>query len=349
MNKKNYLKKAINSGIPLVILISLGIVVLLCLVLSETPLKTLRFFFIGPFQNLYYFGNMINNAIPLIFGGLGICIAMQSNNFNLGGEGQVYCGAFVSTIIAVNLAALGIFGGIVALLCGALIAGLIGAISGYLKMKWNTSELITSFLLSNALVLVINYLISDIFLDTSTNLIATKKIPEIMRLQKIMLPSDLSTGILYAIVAVILVHVFLYKSKLGYELRVSGANYKFAVYGGINVKRSMILPMFISGAFYGLGGALAIFGTLFSCMKEFHVGLGWNGLAVALIAKFKPKAVLPAAIFFAWIGSGARIAMQRCDVTLEIASIVQAVVFFLITCEYFQHEYFNKKEVIACK
>lgn len=76
---------------------------------------------------------------------------------------------------------------------------------------------------------------------------------------------------------------------------------------------------------------MAVYGTYYSTMKEFSSGMGWNGLAVALIARNRPQAVIPAAVFFAWIGSGARIAMQFSDITFEIASIVQSVVFFLVT------------------
>jgi simple sugar transport system permease protein len=89
--------------------------------------------------------------------------------------------------------------------------------------------------------------------------------------------------------------------------------------------------MFISGALYGFGGGMTIYGTYYAAMKEFSAGMGWNGLAVALIARSKPAAVIPAAIFFAWIGSGARMAMQFSDVTFELASIVQSVIFFLVS------------------
>jgi simple sugar transport system permease protein len=118
---------------------------------------------------------------------------------------------------------------------------------------------------------------------------------------------------------------------MGYEIRMAGDNETFARYGGINTKLNTILAMFMSGAFYGLAGGLAVFGTYYGTIKEFSSGMGWNGLAVALIARFQPLAVIPASIFFAWIGSGARIAMQNSDTTFEVASIVQSVVFFLIT------------------
>jgi simple sugar transport system permease protein len=144
-------------------------------------------------------------------------------------------------------------------------------------------------------------------------------------------PSNLSAALLIAVVIVIIVHIFLNRTKLGYEFRMAGANEIFARYGGINTKRNTVIAMFLSGALYGLAGGLAVFGTYYGTIKEFSAGLGWNGLAAALIAGFYPAALIPASLFLAWISSGARIAMQNSDVTFEIASVVQAVIFFLAT------------------
>lgn len=325
-----------SVGMLTIIGISLAVLVALALLLSKTPWKTLRYFFIGPMQNTYYFGNMLNSAIPLIFGGLGVSLAMRAGSFNLGGEGQLYGGSFVATICALFLAPLGFFGAVVALVAGAFTGASLAGISGVLRMKWKTNELITSFLLSNAVVLVVNYLIAGPFMDPNTNLIATRTIPESFRLARILEPSNLSSALFIAIAAVMVIHFYLYKTKHGYELRMYGLNSNFATYGGIDPRRYQVIPIMLSGALYGLGGSLAIFGTYYACMKEFSAGMGWNGLAVALIAKFKPAAVIPAALFFAYIESGARSAMLHSDVTYEISSIVQSVVFFLVTSTVLQ-------------
>ena len=108
-----------SIGPLLIVAIALVGVVILSLLLSKTPGKTLRYFFLGPIQNTYYFGNMLNGAIPLIFGGLGISLAMRSGNFNLGGEGQIYSGALVAPLCAIALAPLGIAGAVIALIAGA--------------------------------------------------------------------------------------------------------------------------------------------------------------------------------------------------------------------------------------
>ncbi|MDR1251435.1 MAG: ABC transporter permease [Treponema sp.] len=315
-------------GIPL---FSLLVLTALAFILSKTPGRTLFFFFFGPFRNLYNFGNMLNSAIPLIFGALGISIAMKAGSLNLGGEGQLYAGAFTATITALSLARLGPPGGVIALMAGAFAAGTAAALSGFCKARWNTSELISSFLLSNALTLIVNYLVNGPFLDPETNLQSTRKIAASLRLPLILPPSNLSAALFIALAAAAAVQIFLTKTKRGYELRMAGANEIFARYGGINTKLNTVLAMFLSGAFYGLAGGLAIFGAYYGTVKEFSSGMGWNGLAVALIARFYPPAIIPAAVFFAWIASGARIAMQNSDITFEVAAIAQSVIFFLAT------------------
>jgi simple sugar transport system permease protein len=101
--------------------------------------------------------------------------------------------------------------------------------------------------------------------------------------------------------------------------------------------------MSISGGFYGLAGALAVLGTYHAVVKEFSSGLGWNGLAVALIDAFYPPAVIPSALFFAWIGAGARIAMQNTGLTIEVASIVQSVIFFAATSLVIRNIFVRKR------
>ena len=317
--------------VGVILFIALAFLVVLVCLLSKTPGRTLYFFFLGPFRTVFNFGNMLNSAVPLIIGGLGICIAMKAGSLNLGGEGQIYSGAFFATITALPLAAMGFFGGVIAILAGAFFAGAMAALSGLCKARWNTNELITSFLLSNAMILIVNYMVNGPFLDPETNLQSTKKIAENLRLPHILPPSNLSAAILIAFAMVVIVHVFLKETKLGYEFRMTGANEMFARYGGINTRLHTVLAMFLSGVFYGLAGGLAVFGTHYATIKEFSAGLGWNGLAAALVAGFNPVAVIPASFFFAWISSGARIAMQNSDITFEIATIVQAVIFFLAT------------------
>jgi simple sugar transport system permease protein len=320
-----------SVSILIIPIAALLVLILLVFLLSDTPLRTLYFFFIGPFRNIYSFGNMLNSAVPLIFGALGISILMKTGNLNLGGEGQVYLGSFCAVAVALAFPKFGNFTIFLAVTAGICSSGAMAAFSGFCKQRWNVNELITTFLLSCAVIPVVNFLVTGPFLDPETSLLSTQKIPENLRLFFILQPSSLNTSVFAAIVAVIFVHFFLSRTKTGYEIRMTGSNELFARYGGINAKMNTMFAFALSGAFYGLAGSLVVIGTYHSVIKEFSVGLGWNGLAVALIANFSVPAIIPAALFIAWIGAGARIATQNTGLTLEVASIVQAVIFLLST------------------
>jgi len=320
-------------------LISLFVLVILVFILSNEPFVTLYYFFIGPFGNIFSFGNMINNAILFVFGALGITIAMKAGNLNLGGEGQVYFGAFFAAIVAFT--GFGKIGIILAITAGVLSAGTLAAFSGFCKTKWNINELITSFLVSCAVIPVVNYLVTGPFLDPDTSLLSTKKIPESTRLTVLHDISGINTSIFIAAVLVILVFFFINKTKTGYELRMTGINPMFARYGGIYIKLNTVMAMAISGGFYGLAGSLAILGIYHSVIKEFSSGLGWSALTVALLSGFSVQAIIPAAIFFAWIGAGSRIAMQNTGLTYEVALVIQAVILILCAALLVKRSFFT--------
>jgi simple sugar transport system permease protein len=319
----------INIRGLLIPVITLLVLIILIFILSDTPIRTIYFFFFGPFRTIFSFGNMLNAAVPLIFGALGIIIAKRAGNLNLGGEGQIYLGAFAALAAALVFNQFGIIGGIIAAITGAASAGVLAGISGFCKSKWKTNELITTFLLSCAIIPVINYCVTGSFLDPETSLISTKKIALNMRLPLILNPSNLNLGIIFAVIFVFVVHYFLNKTKMGYELRMAGHNEMFARFGGINTGINTILALGLSGFLYGLAGSILVLGTHYAVIKDFTTGLGWSGLTVALIANFSPVSVIPCALFLAWINSGARIAMQNTGLTYEITFIIQALLFLL--------------------
>ncbi|MBN2553238.1 MAG: ABC transporter permease [Spirochaetales bacterium] len=321
-------------GLMITVGVSFLIAVVLILLLSDQRLTTIYYFFVGPFTNRYYFGNMINMAIPLVFTGLGIAVAFKSSVFNLGGEGQVYSGALVATVILLALPQSGAWlGGPSALVAALAAGGILAGLSGFFKMKWGTDELISSFLISSAVIFIVNYFITGPLDDPDSSMLATRAIADQYHFLGIYPPSKLNISVVLALLAGVLVFFLMYYTHWGYEMRMCGLNREFSRYGGINTAAYVALPMIISGALHGLAGGIAIMGTYHMAVKEFSYGMGWNGIAVALIAKNNPLGVLPAAVFFAYLDAGARAAMLHSDVTFEIAAVVQSVIFYLITAQ----------------
>ncbi len=334
------------TGLFLTIAIAFAIVVLMILILSDEPGRAIYYFFIGPFTRAYYLGNMLNQSIGLMFTGLGIAVAFKSSTFNLGGEGQAYSGAIVATVIMLALPNMpGFVGGTAAIVAAILMGAFIAGLSGFFGMKWGTDQLISSFLLSAAVILIINYLVTGPLDDPTNSMLTTPRIGQQYQLLRIFKPSKLDISIVFAAILAIGTYFFMQRSHWGYEMRMCGLNREFAKYAGINVEKYLMVPMAISGGFHGLAGAIVVMGTHYRGLKGVTAGLGWNGIAVALIAKNNPIAVIPAALFFAYLDAGARAAMLHSDVTFELASIARAMIFFLVTAQALYGLFNSKKKV----
>ena len=312
------------------------LIIILLLISSDNPLRSIIFFFTGPFSNMYNFGNMLDKAGLLIFAGLGMSIAFRAGIFNLGGEGQVYAGAMAAVIVSISLNFTERFTGIffavtIGIISGALIAGL----SGFLKKQWNTDELISSFLVSGVIIHFTNYLITTPFKDKNSYLDSTVKISENLFLKQLLGSSHFNISFIIAVIISIGAFLFLFRTSTGYELRLTGLNRKFAAYGGINVKGHFIIPMLISGGMYGATGSFAVLGNFHMGIKGFTEGLGWNGIAVALIAGNNPAFVIPGALIFAYLDAGTQVAMIHSDLSFEFSNLIKSVLFFLITVKKF--------------
>jgi len=313
-----------------------ALTVILLTISSDNPIKSIVFFFTGPFQTVYNLGNMLDKAGLLILAGLGMSIAFKAGVFNLGGEGQAYAGASTAIIISLNMgSAYRIIGISAAVGTGIITGALIAGISGYLKKQWDTDELISSFLLSGVMIHLTDYLISGPLRDNNSFLVSTVKIPSYLFLTRLLGPSHFNISFLIAIGAAVTGYFFIFKSPIGYEIRLSGLNRKFANYGGINAKRHFIIPMLISGGLYGAAGSFAVLGNFHMGIKGFTEGLGWNGIAVALIAGNNPILIVPAGLVFAYLNAGTQVAMIHSDLSFEFSNLIKAVIFFLITARKF--------------
>jgi len=328
--------------------ISFAIVILLILLLSDEPSRAIYYFFVGPFTKAYYLGNMLNQAILLMFTGLGIAVAFRSSTFNLGGEGQAYAGAIAATVICLALPNMpGLVGGTAAIIAAIAIGALLAGLSGFFQMRWGTDQLISSFLISSAVILIVNYLITGPLDDPTNSMLTTSRIAQQYQFLRIFKPSKLDISIFFAVAAAIGTYFFMQRTHWGYEMRMCGINREFSRYAGINVGKYFLVPMAISGGFHGLAGAVSVMGTHYRCLKGVTGGIGWNGIAVALIAKNNPIAVVPAALFFAYLEAGAKAAMLHADVTFELAKIAQAVIFFLVTAQALYGLIRSRKKVAA--
>lgn len=320
----------------LTLLITLGSIFLLFILFSSDPVRAMRLFLTGPFSSVYAFGGMLSQMGIMVLAGTGICLSYRGGLFNLGGEGQIYTGATASALIALALPVLipGPLGVLLIIMMAALIGGAIAGLSGFLKFHLGIHELISSFLLSGTLVYLNDYLITYLFRDTSSYLITTRTIPVRFMLTDLLPPSTLSVAFPVALTAAVVAGFWLFKTPGGYELRMFGRNPSFAAFGGISIRRMSVLPLALSGACYGMAGALMVLGNQHAAILDFTEGLGWNGIVVALIAGLDPWLTIPAGLVLAWLESGSRAAMAGSSVSFELSSIIQGMLLFFITLRF---------------
>lgn len=151
-------------------------------------------------------------------------------------------------------------------------------------------------------------------------------------------------GYLIAIAAVILLYILVYKTKFGYEVRISGSNPEFAKYSGIRTSRVIIMTQVIAGAVAGLGGAVEQMGMYQRFNWQDSPSYAWDGVIIAILSGNNPKMVPFAAFFLAYIRVGADLMSRRSDVQNELVSIIQAVLILFVTAERFMAGWKQREE-----
>lgn len=288
-------------------------------------------FFLAPFSSSYYLGKVLAGMAPLVVAGLGVAVAFSSKNFNLGGEGQVYVGGLAAALTAARFGANPLIAWLAAAAAAALSGGLLGGFSGLLKRRLGIDELISSFLTSSVALLLVDFLIAGPLRDESSNFQSTAPLTPSLLFPKLLPPSTLSSAIFLALAAAFIGKFVMGKTRFGFELRLCGQSAEFARYAGIDGGFYSEAALSLSGALHGLAGALLVFGSYGAAIKGFSSGTGWSAIAVSLIARNDPIALLPAAFFYSYLETGAQSVQLGSSVSSEMAGVVQAFILLFAT------------------
>ncbi len=312
-----------------------GIIIslIVLLVFAPAPLSACIDFITGTFTSAFYFGTFLNTAVLLALAALGNSISIKSGNLNLGGEGQIYTGGFIASIIFASELPLPI-AAVAGIVCAAASGIIQVLISALLRQFKKANVLLTSFLISAAIIPIIDSLISGKFRGQTGNLLATQFIPEKLRLLQILPPSPLNVSVFALPILCILFSYFLNHSKTGMRLKIWGTAPEFARYCGYSENKALYLSLIISGGMHGLTGAVAVLGTYYTCHSGFYAGMGWNALSCALIAQSEPALIIPASLVLSWLYTSAgRVSLMQ-GLQFDISSLIQGIILFCISINY---------------
>lgn len=275
-------------------------------------------------------------SCPLLLAGLAVAIAFQAGVWNIGAEGQLLMGALAMAALGQYGAALPAWIAVGAALAAAAVSGAAWAsIAGQLKLRRNVNEVIGTIMLNFIALALIGYLVQGPLMESGGRYPQTDAVLAHLWLPRLAPPHRVHAGVIIALLLAVALHVFLYRTVAGYEVRAAGANPQAARLAGIDVNRRLLMAMMLSGALAGLAGAIEVSAVTRRLYEHFSPGWGFTAIAVGLLGRLSPAGVVVAAVFFGALDAGSN-AMQRvAGVSSVLVSIIQAtVILFLVTFEH---------------
>ena len=287
----------------------------------------------GAFTNRNAFAETLVSTVPYVLLGLGVALGFRAGLFNIGAEGQFYIGSLTGVFAGYSIHGLpGVVEIPIAVLAGMAGGFLWASIAGALKARFGAHEVITTIMLNYVSFLVASYLVDTKGLMLAPN-VSTPKTPEVdagAMLPIIFPGSRLHLGLVLALLAVPAVWFLIERTTIGFRLRAVGFNQGTARASGISVGRTIVLTMGLSGALAGAAGIVQVLGVGHHMTDTVAAGYGFDAIAVALLARSNPWAVLPAAFLFGALHNGASFMQLETQVSADLISIVQASVLIFV-------------------
>ena len=287
--------------------------------------------------------DILASMIPIIFTGLSVCVMFSANQFNLGAEGGIMLGAFVTGMAAIYLPMAAGLHPLVCILCGGITCALIMLIPAVLKARLDVSEMVCSLMLNYIIMYVIKFLMNTFIADKSKGQVQSSAFFETAKLPQLVdNGSMLSVGFLIAIVMVVLIGLFMYRTRWGYAIRMIGINQDFAMYSGMDVAGIIVLSQVIGGFLAGMGGSIEVLGRFSYYNWTSLPGYGWTGVTIAILAGNNPLYVPLASFFMAYLTKGCALMSTYAEVPAQLIDIVQGVIFLFFAAEQFLAKYRQK-------
>ncbi len=355
------------SPVIIALLLALLVASVLLVALNADPLAAYSAMLEGAVGSENATAETLVKATPILFVGIGITIAFRGGMINIGGEGQMIAGALAGTTVALILGDMrvpaefaktpGAFDLIIitgSLIGGFLMGALYGGLAGFLKAYFDVNEILSTIMLNQIAVQMMNFLLNGILLDPAeagfNNIPKTARLVSAAQLPRLWLPvgdpylfarTRLHWGLIIAIVLAVIIYIFLWRTSLGYRIRAVGENQRASSYAGINVKRQMMFSMFLAGGFAGLAGVVQVLGLQYRLQTDgspagFTASAGFNGIVAALFGGLNPIGAIPAAAFFGGLLVGAQKMQRELGVPASLITAVNGlVVVFVVSSEIF--------------
>ncbi|RYE49413.1 MAG: ABC transporter permease [Hyphomicrobiales bacterium] len=320
--------------------IALLVTFVVVLLTSKAPLDAITQLLTAPASKPRTIGLWLDDVAKLTITGLAFSLVFQARQFAMGVQGQVYIGALAASYVA--LSPLGAtWAGIPLGITAAMLAGAIyGFLPGIAKAKLGANEIVSSLMLNYIAIEVCNFLVRTSLPKPQAGVLTTNDFPDSAVFPQLIKFDGLNVtrldlGLVFALVAVLVVWFALYRTSWGLKLRLVGHNARFAEYSGIKATFIMVSAMTASGALGGLLGSMFVQGQGYGKLTVlFEGGLAFEGILVAIVARSRPLAVPIVALFYGYLRQGAQLMNIRTDVPAEVIGVVTAIIILLVSSSF---------------
>jgi general nucleoside transport system permease protein len=314
----------------------------------------------GAFGSANSIADSIVKATPLLFVGVGICIAFRGGMTNIGGEGQLVAGALAATLAALAFPDWPGWAIIpVALILGFLAGAVWGGIPGVLKAYLNVNEILSTIMMNAIAVQAMNYLLRGPIMDP-VQVEQGSFIPQTARFSIAtdlprLIPTRLHAGVIVAVLIAFLAWLLLWRTTIGYRIRAVGLNPHASRRAGIHVERYAMLAMLLSGALAGMGGATQVLGVNHRMFTDgssagFTGSAGFNGIVAALFGQLHPLGTIPASFFFGALIVGANSMQRAVQIPSALITALNGLlVVFVVSSELWRRRLMQREQMAAAR
>jgi ABC-type uncharacterized transport system permease subunit len=308
---------------------------------GQNPLTALYTYFVEPLSEVWSLHELAIKAAPLILIAVGLSVAYASNNWNIGAEGQFIAGALMGSIPPVMFPEWqSVLTLPVMLILGLIGGALFGAIPALLKVRFNTNEILTSLMLVYVMQLFLDWMVRGPWRNPEGN-----NFPESRRFNPFavlpeMMPSSgrANWGIVFAIIAAVLVWYMLKRTKRGFDIRVQGASPRAAKFAGIDASKMVFFAFMFSGALAGLAGISEVSGAIGQLRPSISPGYGFTAIIVAFLGRLNPLGIVAAGLVLALTYLGGEAAQISLGLSDKLARVFQGMLlFFVLACDTLIH------------
>jgi simple sugar transport system permease protein len=320
----------------LALLVTVIIGVALFAALGKDPVSGLKVFFWEPVRSAYALGELAVKATPLLLIALGLAVCFRSNVWNIGAEGQYIIGAIAASgvaLLADNSSSRAIV--ILILLAGVLGGMFWAAITAWLRDRFNANEILVSLMLVYVAGLLLSFIVSGPWKDPlGYNFPQTKTFDLVTRIPRLFAGSRVSIGVFLALLGVLGLWVFLFRTRAGFAQQVGGLAPAAARYAGFSSRRALWVALLVSGGMAGLAGALEVAGPIGQLTPYVPAGYGFAAIIVAFVGRLHPVGMVFSSILMSMFYIGGELAQSRLGLPKSMTGVFQGLLLFtLLACD----------------